>query len=311
MGKNPRILMAIDGSDRSLAASAYIGKVLSKQAEVVLFHVMAEIPETFRDLNAESLAEKENFPLNVWKTQQEETIHEFTTTACDILTASGFPKKAISIKTQILKSGVARDILEESHQNYDALVLGRTGISKIEDISLGSVASKLVDVVAYAPIIVVGEDIKSKKVIIAIDGSEGSMKAVQCAGKLLDPFECEILLCNVIRPLYVPQMAAKKIFSSKHEADWIVSNKKKIIPVINAAKSGLKKLGFTAEHISVEFLTYQRSRAAAIAKAATKGGYGTIVLGRRGFTSLKDFRIGRVSRKILHFAYRAALWVVS
>jgi len=86
-----------------------------------------------------------------------------------ILIASGFPEEAISVKIQTLRSGVARDILNESHQNYDILVVGRTGISKIEDITLGSVASKLVDVVAHLPIIVVGENTRSKKIIIAID----------------------------------------------------------------------------------------------------------------------------------------------
>ena len=288
----------------------YLGKVLSKQAEIVLFHVMAEAPEAFRDVSADPSTEKENYPLSVWKTHQEEIIHEFMTVACDILVASGFPQEAISVKIQTLKAGVARDILNESHQDYDMLVVGRTGISKIEDISLGSVASKLVEVVAHPPIIVVGKDTKSKKIMIALDGSKGSMKAVRCAGALLDPAECEILLCHVIRQLSAQQMRAKELFISKHEADWIAANQRKIVPVINEAKKHLKKLGFSEEHISSEILTYQTSRAAAIVKAATKGGCDTIVLGRRGLTSVGEFKIGRVSRKILHFAYRPTLWIV-
>ena len=306
-----RILLALDGSERSFTASVYLGEVLSRQAEIVLFHVMAEAPEAFRDVSADPLTEKENYPLSVWKTGQEEVIHEFMTVACDILIASGFPNEAISVKTQSMRSGVARDILYESKQNYDVLVVGRTGISKIENISLGSVASKLVEVVTHPPIIVVGEDTKSKKIMIEIDGSTGSMKAVRCAGELLDPAECEILLCHVIRPLRVQQMGAKELFVPKHEADWIAANRRKIVPVINEARNHLKKQGFSGKHISSEIVTYQTSRAAAIAKAATKGGYDTIVLGRRGLTSVGEFKIGRVSRKILHFAYRPTLWIVS
>ena len=302
--------MAIDGSERSFTASVYLGNVLSKQAEIVLFHVMADAPEAFRDVSVDPLAEKENYPLSVWKTCQVETIHEFMTVACDILIASGFPKESISIKTQILRSGVTRDILNESYQDYDLLVVGRTGISKIEEITLGSVASKLVDVVAHPPIIVVGENTKSKKIIIAIDGSTESMKAVRCAGALLDPTECEILLCHVIRPLSVQQMGAKELFLPKHEADWIAANQRKIIPVINEAKRRLKKAGLSEEQISSEILTYQKSRAAAIVKKATKGSYDTIVLGRRGLTAVGDFGIGRVSRKILQFAYRSTVWIV-
>jgi nucleotide-binding universal stress UspA family protein len=114
-------------------------------------------------------------------------------------------------------------------------VVGRTGISKVEDITLGSIASKLVDVTAHPPIIV----------------------------------------------------------------------------VINEAKRHLKKEGFSEEQISSEILTYQKSRAAAIVNIATNGGYDTIVLGRRGRTSVGEFKIGRVSRKILQFVYRSTLWIIN
>lgn len=62
MKRISRILMAIDGSERSFAASVYLGKMLSKQAEIVFFHVMVEAPEAFRDVSADPLSEKENYP---------------------------------------------------------------------------------------------------------------------------------------------------------------------------------------------------------------------------------------------------------
>ena len=122
MKKKPRILLAIDGSERSFTATVYLGKMLSKRAEIVLFHVMAEAPDAFGDVNADPLIVKENYPLNIWKTRQKEVIHEFMTVACDILIASGFSDEAISVKTQSMRSGVARDILYESKQDYDVLV---------------------------------------------------------------------------------------------------------------------------------------------------------------------------------------------
>ena len=311
MKKPPRILLAIDGSERSFAAAVYLGNVIAKQAEIVLFHVMAEVPEAFRDVSADPVIEKENYPFGLWKTRQEEFIDEFMTLACDILIASGIAKEAISVKTQTMRSGVARDILAESQQDYDILVVGRTGISKIKDITLGSIASKLVEVAAHPPLIVVGESVQSKKIVIAVDGSTGSMKAVRRAGALLDPTGCEILLCHVIRPLSVQQMGAKELFTPKHEDDWIEANKRKIAPVMNEAKRRLKKAGLSEEKITSEILTYQKSRAAAIVHAAATGGYDTIVAGRQGLTAVGEFRFGRVSRKILQFAYRSTVWIVS
>jgi len=306
----PRILLAIDGSGRSLDAAGYLGKVVSKQAQIVLFHVMAEWPEAFRDVSLASLTGTEDYPLSVWKTRQKDIIHEFMTMACDILIASGFSRDALSIKIPALRAGVARDILSETQKDYDLLVIGRTGISKIEDIALGSVASKLVDTVDRASIVLVGESSKSTKILIAVDGSAGSMKAVRCAGALLDPAECEIMLCHVIRPLSAQQIGAEKIFVPKNEADWIAANQRKIVPLINEAKKNLRQAGFSEKQLSSEIMTYQTSRAAAIVKAATQGGYDTIVLGRKGLSSVGEFRMGRVSRKLLHFAYRPTLWIV-
>jgi nucleotide-binding universal stress UspA family protein len=72
-----------------------------------------------------------------------------------------------------------------------------------------------------------------------------------------------------------------------------------------------KVISKQSESLSSEILTYQKSRAAAIAKAARDGGCDTIVLGRRGFTSVGEFKLGRVSRKILHYAFHPALWIVN
>jgi nucleotide-binding universal stress UspA family protein len=190
-------------------------------------------------------------------------------------------------------------------------VIGRTGVSKIEDITMGSVTSKLVETIGHIPIIVVGESPESRKILIGLDGSKGSMKAVANVGALLDPAECKVMFCHVIRPLTIQQFSTKELFKQKHEEHWIAATQRKIIPVINEAKRRLKKAGLSEEQISSEIFTYQTSRAAAIVKAANKGGYDTIVLGRRGMTSVGEFRIGRVSRKILHFAFRPALWIVS
>jgi nucleotide-binding universal stress UspA family protein len=128
---------------------------------------------------------------------------------------------------------------------------------------------------------------------------------------LLNPAACEVMLCHVIRPLSVQQLGSNDLFLSKKEADWISVNQQKIVPKIVDAKRHLMAHGFTADHISSEILTYQTSRAGAIAQAAATGSFDTIVLGRRGFTSVEAFKIGRVCRKIIHFAYRPALWIVN
>ena len=60
MKRISRILVAIDGSARSYAALVYLGKLFSKQVEIVLFHIMAEAPESLRDLSPDPSYEKES-----------------------------------------------------------------------------------------------------------------------------------------------------------------------------------------------------------------------------------------------------------
>ena len=119
------------------------------------------------------------------------------------------------------------------------------------------------------------------------------------------------MLCHVVRPLSIQYLSTKERFVSKHEKEWIDISQRKIVPVFIEAKKQLMQAGLSAENLSSEILTYESSRAAAIVKAAGSGGYDTIAMGRRGFTSVEAFPSGRVCRKILHFAFRPALWIVN
>jgi len=306
-----KILIGLDGSDQSLVVVRYIGRVIAPPTRIVLFHVRSQIPEAFKDLAVDPSVADEDSLFKIWRDQQEATIDEFLEEARSLLIEAGIPAAAVTVKNQPLKAGVARDILAEAHRNYTALVIGRTGVGKFDGITMGSVASKLVEAISQIPIVVVGEQPESNKILIAVDGSMASMKATSCAAALLNPAACEVMLCHVIRPLSVQQLGSNDLFLSKKEADWISVNQQKIVPKIVDAKRHLMAHGFTADHISSEILTYQTSRAGAIAQAAATGSFDTIVLGRRGFTSVEAFKIGRVCRKIIHFAYRPALWIVN
>jgi nucleotide-binding universal stress UspA family protein len=275
-----------------------------------VFHVGSDIPEVFKDMHTARSTVLGQIPFELWKAHQQETIKGFMENARTILTGSGFDPKAVELKTQNLNYGIARDIYSESCSDYDALVVGRTGVGKFDDIIMGSVTSKLVEVTSHIPIIVVGEHAESTKILIALDGSRGSMRAVNFTGRLLATGVCEIILCHVIRPLSLHALKPKDIFVSKHEADWVASNQRKIVPVMIEAKNRLMQAGHSGDRISREILSFKQSRAAAIVKTADDAGCDTIALGRRGFSSLDNFSMGRVSRKILYFAYRPALWIV-
>ena len=311
MQNQSKILLAVDGSEASLNGVRHVGQVFSKQRQIVLFHVMSDVPEAFKDLKGEEFIDAQQFPLEEWREEQQTFIMDFMEKARARLIDAGFEPKAIEVKVQNLNAGIARDIHNESLRGYTALVIGRTGVSKIEDITMGSVASKLAEVTVHIPIIIVGVHANTKKIMLALDGSKGSMRAVKFVGAVVDPANCELMLCHVVRPLSIQYLSTKERFVSKHEKEWIDISQRKIVPVFIEAKKQLMQAGLSAENLSSEILTYESSRAAAIVKAAGSGGYDTIAMGRRGFTSVEAFPSGRVCRKILHFAFRPALWIVN
>jgi nucleotide-binding universal stress UspA family protein len=311
MQHKSKILLAVDGSDVSLNAVRHIGRIFSKQQQIVLFHVKSDVPEAFKDLQGEGFIYEQQFPLETWQQQLDILTIDFMEKARAVLLDDGFEAKAVSVKMKEMKSGIARDIHKESLRGYAALVVGRTGMSNIEDITMGSVASKLAEVTGHIPLIVVGARPDSKKILLALDGSRGSMRAVKFVGAVVDPDACELMLCHVVRPLNLQYLSTKERFVSKHEKEWIAANQRKIVPFFIEAKKQMMHAGVPEKNLSTEILTYESSRAAAIVKAAEAGGYDTIAMGKRGLTSVKAFKTGRVCRKILHFAFRPALWIVS
>ncbi len=74
------------------------------------------------------------------------------------------------------------------------LVLVNGSQRAIQNIILGRVAVKLLQSLAFVPIILVGQAPPVKKVLLAVDPSPNSMKAVEFVGFLLGGHSCEICI---------------------------------------------------------------------------------------------------------------------
>ena len=72
----------------------------------------------------------------------------------------------------------------------------------------------------------------------------------------------------------------------------------------------LAELGFKPDPISTEVVSGAASRAAAIVAAVEAQSDGTIMMGRRGPSRVRDFFIGRATSKVIHLARDRTVWVV-
>jgi nucleotide-binding universal stress UspA family protein len=315
-----RIMVAVDGSEQALEAVRYVAGILPRQgAEVVLFHVMTRVPESFWDLESNPAYRYRIANVEDWEKQQERSIGEFIAKARVILSDAGFEGEKIGATVQERKDGIARDIISESHKGYDAVVVGRTGLSRIKDLVLGSVADKLIGKMMHVPLWVVGDRPMSKKVLIPIDASEGSMQAVEHVAAVLGgAADVGVTLFHAIRGLEIFTQGFGDSFVVDYDAEWIGRAEKQLDeaevdmrPVLAEAEDRLTKAGFSPDRVDHKIARGVRSRAGSIAREAEEGDYGTVVMGRRGLSKVQEFFMGRVSSKVLHLAKNKAVWVVS
>lgn len=292
-----RILLAVDGSEQAFEAVRYVNRLLPpNRMEIVLFHVMTRVPESFWDMEKEPTLRQKLGDTGAWESQQKKEIQEFMEKARCLFLDQNIPEDAVSIKIRERKVGIARDIIHESQKDYDGVVVGRWGMSMLKDFLWGSIANKLIGRLINIPLCVVGGTSQIGKILMAIDASEGAMRALDYIGAMVDTSHWEVTLFHAIREFDTEEL---------HRAE------KSMASVFETASRHLEEAGFNRNQIDLKTVTGVHSRAAVIITEALKGGYGTIVVGRRGLTNVEEFIMGRVSNKVIHMAREMAVWVVS
>ncbi len=314
-----RILLATDGSEHSLRTVRYAASILDPQRfEVVLFHVLTRVPESFIDLEKMPAYRYRIVDVEAWEHRQEQLIEQFMEKARAILGEAGFGSGFVTVKLVERKVGIARDIVEESQNGYEALLVGRKGLSELKDFMLGSIAHKIIQL-AHIPVWIVGSGQEPRKILICIDSSEGSMLAAGHVSKILDGSDkCDILLFHAARGITGLKKMMLEVFGSadhdseieKMEKQFAVAGKL-IEPSFDKVRADLTAAGVEPGRIAQKITTGVANSGNAIIEEAEKGGYDTIVVGRRGLGKVEEFIMGRVSSKVLHMAKEKTVWIVN
>lgn len=305
-----KILLVVDGSYQSLETVHYVSQVLPPHtSEVVLLHITSRVPEAFWDLEKDPVWQQKVQTVRLWETQQENKVKDFMNNASQIFRDAGFPDSAIRVDIRERKEGIARDIRAESHLGYTSVILGRRGLSTIQDLSLGGVASKVVLRTSDLAVWLIGGRPEPRKIIVGIDSSDGSMLAVDHLAKVLKGVSRKILLIHVIRK--VPEINGLSDQDARQfEKEREEKAAKEIEPVFQKAFEILQAAGILPGEILTKVIMGATTRAGTILQEARSGGYGTIVVGRRGVSTVEEFDMGRVSNKLVQSAKDRALWVV-
>jgi nucleotide-binding universal stress UspA family protein len=309
-----KILIAVDGSDQALEAVRYISSLVRPElTEVVLFYVGSGFPEVFWDLNRNPLYQTKKNKVMGWLADQQLVIGESNKKALKILTDKGFPKENILVKTQTKKTGVLKDIIQESYQGYSALVIGRTGTSRLKDLLLGGMAQKLAVKIKHIPVVVVGGKPDPHKILVALDESIEAMRGVSSLGALAGHCDCLITLCHCLNPTAIAPLVQKKPLPEPgQDPDCVQYLKNRFRPYMDEAKGRLAETGVDDSRISQDFQYVKGNIIQKMIETAIIGKYGTILVGRREAASFieEHFR-GRFGEKLIRSLENIAVWVVS
>jgi nucleotide-binding universal stress UspA family protein len=312
MAKAKKILVAVDLSNHSLNAVKYVAKQCAPtDMRVNLMFVMPTAPEIFWDLEKDDFfKERMKGKYAQWKRDTKKKAQAFLDDGKSILVKAKFKENKVGLILRERKVGIARDILKECTQGYDAVVVGRRGQSKLEDIFLGSVSTKIVQGVKDIPVWVVGGDILSQKMLIAVDSSKNSRKAVDYVGKFAAGTNGELTLFHVLRSVSLGFVDDLMIRDENTERQLLEEMDRNLPRMFRSYKDLLMKSGVVEDRISSKSILHSTSRAGDILKEAKEGGYGTIVMGRRGLSKVREFLMGRVTSKVLSRAEGFAVWIV-
>jgi nucleotide-binding universal stress UspA family protein len=315
-----KILLPVDGSEHALHAVRYVAATApADKAEFVLFHIMTRIPESFWDLQKEPAYHYRFLDIREWEAQQEKLILEFMSEACEILYAANIPRKSVRVSIQDRKIGIAQDIIAESRQGYDTVVVGRRGLSELKDLVLGSIANKLVEKLAQVPVWVIGAKQQRGKFLVALDASEGAMLAVDYVARMVGCCpRFEVTLFHAVRGFDIFHQAVGKPAAQISDRSWQERLEKEleqagsgIEGVFAEATGRLLDAGMEPARVTRKVVRGASSRAGAIVDEVEKGDFDTVVVGRRGLSRVQEFFMGRVSNKVIHLARDKTVWVVS
>jgi nucleotide-binding universal stress UspA family protein len=227
------------------------------------------------------------------------------------MVTAGIAEDSVQQKSQPRVFGVAKDILQAGTAgHYDALIMGRRGLSGLQDMFIGSVSANIVNNSADIPVWLVDEKGPSSNIMIAVDGSENSYKAVDHLAFIIGGnADLKISFFHVTPRLQDFCPIDFEDVDSEALEEIIQQGDRQCIDQFYAhAQKRLKEAGIRENQVSFKAVEGVLRVGKAVLDEYHRGKFGTLVVGRRGAN--KKFFTGSVSRYLINQFSGGALWVV-
>jgi nucleotide-binding universal stress UspA family protein len=305
------VVVPVDGSENALRALDYLTLVFGSKynLKVVLFYLLPSLPRvliegnTTNDMMAGKFTELEK--------KNRAMAQLILSEGKKRLLDKGFKEKAVETVFQKRAVGIARDICNWSeNMRSDAIIISTRGLSRLKAFFMGETANKVLEFNRSCPVWMVKGAVRRKNVLLAIDNSQNAMRAVEYAGFILPGTETHVTIFHSKRDLkrFMPDGLLEEFpeFQRfwKHKAGEVVA------PYLKRAKEMLMKAGLKENRISIKLVDGSESAGIDILEEAITSDAGTIFIGKRGCSDVKDYSMGSVAKKVLYQASDMTVCIV-
>jgi len=307
-----KILIAVDGSPYSTHSLRYLGQLFQQLPEIH-FHLLSFVPASSAGPAAKDWLTETELLNTVSPSTQKLLVAQkkYMLQATDTLKRLGIAEKQVHTSVRLAQRSVAQDIIHEARQGkYDALLIGRRGIGKLEEMIMGSVSATILEKCHDVPLWIIDGQVNSRKFLVPVDGTCHSLKAIDHLGFILagNPYAEVTLFYSKALLGSHPKIEPKDFYTLWGEP-WCEEHLRREDSLFHAPKQLLVDSGFPGERIfwKETFMGIDPSRQ--ILRQALIDDFGTIVMGRRGEEASKGiFR--SVSDRVLLMAEEVAIWII-
>ena len=305
------IVVPVDGTKSLFRSLDYINLVFGPEhnLRIVLFYVLPRLPPI---LVEESLTSAETAKqLADLDNRNAEMAERLLALGKKRMMEMGFAEKTVEAVFRRIEIGIARDIVNWSEKKRaDAVVISTRSRGKLAAFFWGETANKVLEYSRVCPVWMLKGTVKRKHALVAIDNSKNAMRAVDHAGLMLFGSDVKVTIYHSKRDLerFIPNALVDEF--PEFQKFWQRRAGKEIAPFMEKAKEILLAAGINEAQITAKVVDGSRSAAADILEEARAFGADIIFTGLRGYSDVKEYSMGSVTRKVLHQAENMAVCIV-
>ncbi len=196
----------------------------------------------------------------------------------------------------VIKDGNPADVIADmaNQEGYSTVVMQRRGVSKMHEMFMGSVTSRLLHRDLSATVYLTGSsdesrDCNTADILIALDGSEHSKAALDEAAVLLGK-------CTELEKVVLVSVVDAATYTSVLESGK--TPEEQSLSLLDDAASMLESNGVPGDSI-IKVARYGKDAASAIEEEVKARKIDTVFMGRRGISAIAELFIGSVSQKVI------------